>query len=442
MNKRILTTFYPKINSNRIKPKVESMSKLDLTEKINNSKFDYFDIMSKIKAKNKELGNIALFHDYLFYNNKQKQNYVKYKLLNHKAQAQTALITEPSYNKKNFSFKKKIQKNLTFSDSENNNRFIIRKKLNTPRKINRIIKFEEEKKALRTIKLSKKRKPIELRSSYKEFIAKINKYNLFKYSNPKTDYAHNIRVSFYVDKNNESLKKEKKYNDKYLLREKEKIEDEKELRDKVFYPSLELQKISERIKSILNKFNQNEIKEHFLDKFENRINFLYDNFKPPNIKNNLTKIRIEDLYIKKNDLSLINRVGNSAIDFITKVRIKIQRERDERLKFFNEKRKITKKYGYYKKLSSNHIYNSKEAIQKIIYKNYYLKNENDDINTPIETMGLDEIFEKRNYFEDKYDKYDKVFIAEPRLKKAVFNNNNFNIKPTKDDKKVIKFMLI
>ena len=57
-------------------------------------------------------------------------------------------------------------------------------------------------------------------------------------------------------------------------------------------------------------------------------------------------------------------------------------------------------------------------------------------------MGLDEIFEKRNYFEDKYDKYDKVFIAEPRLKKAVFNNNNFNIKPTKDDKKVIQFMLI
>ena len=172
MNKRILATFYPKINSNRIKQKVESMSKLDLTEKNNNSKFDYFDNMSKIKAKNKELGNVALFHDYLFYNNKQKQNYVKYKLLNQKTQAQTALITEPSYNKKNFSFKK-IPKNLTFSDSENNNRFILRKKLNTPRKINRIIKFEEEKKALKTIKLSKKRKPIELRSSYKDFIAKI-----------------------------------------------------------------------------------------------------------------------------------------------------------------------------------------------------------------------------------------------------------------------------
>ena len=82
MNKRFLTTFYPKIKSNRIGPKVESMSKLDLTEKINNSKFDYFDIMSKIKAKNKELGNVALFHEYLLYNNKQKQNYLRYKLIN------------------------------------------------------------------------------------------------------------------------------------------------------------------------------------------------------------------------------------------------------------------------------------------------------------------------------------------------------------------------
>ena len=441
MNNRILTIFYPKINSNRIGPKVESMSKLDLTEKINHSKFDYFDIMSKIKAKNKELGNLALFHDYLFYNNKQKQNYIKYKLIQ-KSQHQTALITEPTYNKKKFSLKKTFQKNLTFSDSENNNKLIVRKKLNTPRKINRIIKFEEEKKAIKTIKLFKKNKPIELRSSYKDFIAKINKYNFFKYSNSKSDYAHNIRVSFYVDKINKSLKKEKKNNDKYLLREKEKMEDEKELRDKVFYPSLELQKISEKIKSILNKFNQIEIKEPFFDKFENRINFLYDNFKPPNIKNNLTKIRIEDLYLKKNDLGLINRVGNSAINYISNVRIKIQRERDERLKFLTEKSRITKKYGYYKKLSSSHIYNSKEEIQKIIYKNYYLKNENDDIAPQKETIELDEIFEKRNYFEDKYEKYDKVFIAEPRLRNAIFRNDNCKIKPKKDNEKVIKFLLI
>ena len=149
-----------------------------------------------------------------------------------------------------------------------------------------------------------------------------------------------------------------------------------------------------------------------------------------------------NLYLKKNDLGLINRVGNSAINYISNVRIKIQRERDERLKFLTEKSRITKKYGYYKKLSSSHIYNSKEEIQKIIYKNYYLKNENDDIAPQKETIELDEIFEKRNYFEDKYEKYDKVFIAEPRLRNAIFRNDNCNIKPKKDNEKVIKFLLI
>ena len=222
------------------------------------------------------------------------------------------------------------------------------------------------------------------------------------------------------------------------------MEDEKELRDKVFYPSLEIQKISKQIKLILgneNKFGQIENQEHFFDNYENRINFLFDNYKPPNIKNNLTKIKFEDLYSKKKNLNLINRIGNSAINFASNAKIKIQRERDERIIFLNEKNKITQKYGYYKKLSSGKIYNSKEAIEKIIYKNYYLKNEDDDIIQQKETtITLDEIFEKKNYFEDKIEKYDKVCIAEPRLRKSVFDILNYNNKAKKNSQKIIKFM--
>ena len=444
MNERILTTFYPKIKKSRINQKVASMSKLDLTEKINNSNFDYFNILSQIKAKNKQLGNSTLLHNFLL-KNKPKQNYLRYKLINKKTHTQTALITEPSYDKKNHSHKK-ISKNLTYSEINKNNKskLLLKRKLKTPRQINKILKLEEEKKIIRQIKLSKKKEPIECSISYKDYVEKINQYNFVKYSNSNSDYAHNIKSSFYIDKINDSLKKEKKSNDKYILKEKERMEDEKELRDKVFYPSLEIQKISKQIKLILgneNKFGQIENQEHFFDNYENRINFLFDNYKPPNIKNNLTKIKFEDLYSKKKNLNLINRIGNSAINFASNAKIKIQRERDERIIFLNEKNKITQKYGYYKKLSSGKIYNSKEAIEKIIYKNYYLKNEDDDIIQQKETtITLDEIFEKKNYFEDKIEKYDKVCIAEPRLRKSVFDILNYNNKAKKNSQKIIKFM--
>ena len=43
-------------------------------------------------------------------------------------------------------------------------------------------------------------------------------------------------------------------------------------------------------------------------------------------------------------------------------------------------------------------------------------------------MGLDEIFEKKNYFEDKYDKFEKVRIAEPKLRKFFFDKFKFDVK--------------
>jgi len=67
---------------------------------------------------------------------------------------------------------------------------------------------------------------------------------------------------------------------------RDKLEEEKEINDKVFYPSLELERIKKKIKSILLK-EIAEKPEAFFDIFENRINFLQDSYKPPNIKNNL-----------------------------------------------------------------------------------------------------------------------------------------------------------
>ena len=440
MNEKFFTTFYPKIDKSSIAQKFQTISKLDLTGKANISKADYFDVLSQIKIKKKYLANATLFHNFIFNNNNinNKQNILRHKLINQNMQTQTALITEtePTYDKKKFSSKKYSEN--TFCDSLIYPKFMRRRRIETPKRkklINQIIKFEEEKKTVKKIKLSKKNPPIELRNSYKESVEKIKHFNFYnKYSHCNTDYAHNIRTKFYIDSVNESLKLEKKRNDKYLKKEKEKMELEKELRDEVFYPSLDLQKISKQLKLILgneNKFNQIKNKEKFFDSFENRINFCFDNYKPPNIKNNLVKIKIEDIK-KDKSLNFINRIGNSAINYLSNERVKFQRERDDKKKFLIEKNKIKKKYGYYKKLSSSFIYNSKEEIEKIIFKNFYSKNEDDLV--PEKNLTFDEFFEKKNYFEDKYEKFEKVCICEPKLRKFFFdnlyfaNNNNQNSK--------------
>lgn len=424
-SEKILT--YPKIKANRVEPKIISLSKLNLTEKINNQKLNYFRILSIIKNKKKHHKNANIFRNFFVNNNIQYSNDLRSKFIYQNEQSQIALITEPYYGSRNNSYKK-LSQYLTFSNSSNKGKLMLKKNLNneTSKKlINKIIKIEEKKEKIRKIEIPYKKQPIEFSKSYKQYLNKIKKFNFYhKYPNSNSEYAHNIRTLFYMDKVKENLKQEKENNDKYLKREKEKIEDEKETRDKVFYPSLDLQKISHQIKVILNKFNQIDEREQFFDKFENRINFLYDNFKPPSIKNNLTKIRYEDIQYDEN-FNLINRVGNSAINYFSNAKAKIQRERDEKIKFLIEKNKIKNKYGYYKKLYSIVRYNSKEEIEKMIYKNYYIKNDKEDL-IQEKNITMDEIFENQNYFENKLEKFEKVTIAPPKLRKFFFDNLNFN----------------
>ena len=280
---------------------------------------------------------------------------------------------------------------------------------------------------MKAIKISKKYIPMELSNSYKNFIEKINRTKFLDHANSNNDYAHNIRTNFFISKMNESLKQEKERNEKYIRREREKMEGYKELRDKVLYPSMEIQKLSNEIKAIIRKnndFDINEKREPFFYSFTNRINYLFDNYKPPNIKNNLTKIKYEDMHNDK-ELYLIYRVGNSCINYLANAKVRIQRERDERIKFFMEKNKITQRYGFYKKLFTKNIYNSKEEIEKLIYKDYYTKNIDEFPKKEKEAPNLEEEFENKNYFENKYERFENVCIAETRLKKFFLDNINF-----------------
>ena len=430
----LIKTFIQKRKLVKERPKSISLLKLASNEKAFNPKLEYLDLLNQIKKKKKYIGNSALFNK-LMLNTSQKGNYLRYKLFNQNIG--TSLITETS-NKKKISHKN-ISTNATLTNSFKINKLLFyHNNKNIPKKfINEIIKFDNNNMNIRKIILSKKREPMGLSNSYKEYLEKSNKLNFYEYSNLNTEYAHTLRTKYLIKKNDEVLIKEIHKNKIYLKKEKERKENEKELRDKVPNPSLDLMKISKQLKYILAneyRFNQIEKKEKFFNNFENRINFLFDNYKPPNIKNNLIKIKYNDINYATNtfEWKWMNGLGINAINYLSNVKIKLQREKDEKMKFLMEKDKITKRYMYYKKLSTNKIYNSKDEIEKIIYKKYYIKNDEDKISEK-EKKNFDEFFEYKNYFLNKLEKYEKISIATPRLRRFVFDSLNINLNINKKE---------
>lgn len=403
------------------RPKTASLSKLDSKHLIQKSKPDYFHILNQIKEKTKKfnMDDSTLFNKY-WHNNTQKVGNSKYKYKLNRNNIPKSLITEALYNMKQISYKNFPATDRLF----NKNKLILKQNHDSPKKlINEIIKFEDSKKIMTKNKLFEKRNPKIISRSYKQYLDKANLLSFLKYQNSNTEFAHQIRSKYFITKINESLTKESERNKKYLIKEKERLENEKELRDIVFYPSLDMQKISKQIKLILaNEYKFNNFVKHeaFFDNFTNRINFLFDNFKPPYIKNNLINIKFGKEDYEKNNFEWkwLNALGINAINYLSRARIKIQRENDEKRKFLREKNKIKNRYIYYKKLSTNKIYNSKAEIEKIIYKNYYTQN-----NDMKENLTLDEILEFQSFFSNKIEKYDKINISQDiKSRDYIFNN--------------------
>ena len=147
--------------------------------------------------------------------------------------------------------------------------------------------------------------------------------------------------------------------------------------------------------------------EAFFNIFVNKINFLEDTYKPPNIKNNLINNKYKDLYGYDQlfGLSSMNRMSKNTLKNLSKAKIRAQREKEIKLNFLREKDKIKKKYIYYKKLSKKDIYNSKDEIEQIIYKDYYIKQEDWDriLKEEQNILNDDNMAEYENYFGDKYE---------------------------------------
>ena len=419
MSKRISSAIILKHKKENLSQKSLSLSKFNSTEsKIKyNPNQDYFSLLTQLKNSKKKLGTPPTLFHYFIKKNAQKSINIRLSYLSH--EKQNSLLIDKNNNQKNISFPKTL-----FDTSSKEQSIFNYKRTETPKvPINKIFKLKEEKKEATKPRIIKKYIPMERRDSYKNFINKMNQYNYMKYSNSNSDYAHKVKSEVYIAQEYEKEKKEKKRNDKFLQYLTDKMEEEKEINDKVYTPSLELEKIKKKIKAVLLK-EVAEKPEAFFDIFENRINFLQDTYKPPNIKNNLINSKYKDLYGYNQlfGLQCLNRISKNTLNNLSKAKIRVQREKELKMNFLNEKGKIKNKYLYYKKLSKKGIYNSKEEIEKIIYKNYYVKQEDWDIilKNKENLENNENMDEFRNYFDDKYETNREVFIPDEKCRKCVF----------------------
>ena len=145
---------------------------------------------------------------------------------------------------------------------------------------------------------------MKLGKNYDKFVEKKIKLNY----NPNfnSPNIHRMSINFMIDNITKNMIRkslylknlEKKESKKYKEKKKKlNMELMEEMKDKVEDISFDLENIKKNIKIYLTdetKLNQiSDIKEEFYDKFENKINFLFDCVKFPIIKNNLNKIKID-----------------------------------------------------------------------------------------------------------------------------------------------------
>ena len=424
MKNRISSAFIKKYKKQNLFQKSSSLSKFNSTEsKIKSPiKKDYFSLLTQIKNQKINEGTSPTLFHYFIRKNAEKSIKIRLNYLADR-QSQESLITDKT-NNKNVSFRK-----TSFNTSYKKKNIFNNNQYETPKvPVNRVLKLKKDKFIVKPIE-EKKYIPMERRDSYKNFIDKMNKYNFMKYSNSNSEYAHQIKTDIYISEGNRKEKIQKKRNDKYLQYLKDKFEEGKENDDKVYVPSLELEKLKKKIRAILLKDSE-EQPEEFFSNYVNNINFLQDSYTPPNIKNNLINYKYKDFYgfERLYGLRCLNRISRHTLNNLSKAKIRAQREKEFKLNYLEEKGKITEKYLYYKKLSSEEIYNSKEEIEKIIYKDYYIKP--DDLYRIIKnektTENEEDSDENRSYFDDKYQANKKVFIPDTKLKKCVFNFHNFD----------------
>ena len=219
---------------------------------------------------------------------------------------------------------------------------------------------------------------------------------------------HELKTNFLISQEIKEYKKDMNriknaVNDK---RTKEEIE---EANDFFFDEDLKETKLKRLIKNFLgakdNKLNQLQFgKDPFFEKFENKVNFIYDINQIPNIKNNFI-----DLSSKINNLNEYKNVIDYGINnYLCTVRFNIQKNKDEKYFMLNNPIEYRKKEKLKKKEME-----SKKKNRKNIDDDNYLKNKEEEDKYSI-------IYILENFFRHKILKYNNIGFTSDKIKSIIY----------------------
>jgi hypothetical protein len=226
---------------------------------------------------------------------------------------------------------------------------------------------------------------------------------------------------------------------------------EMELRDKMEAFSPDIEQFKRSVKLYLAdgiKLNVEVFHEKFFDKYENRINFLFDDRKFPIIKNKLKKMIIDIRTAGVYEWKLLNMLENSTMTYLHKLKVKIQRELDE----IEEKGNKDKQFKIKQQIGKYNINSRKMRKRSIInimnenanYEN--IKNINDHIKHIVNVLKLDnesddeiekvkedtqkdlmkeDMYNLEEFFVNKRGRYKTIGFATEKLTNIVYNTPNF-----------------
>ena len=275
-----------------------------------------------------------------------------------------------------------------------------------PKLIAEIMDVKPEQKMLKISK-SVKKVPIALRKDYFDYILN-KKYLNYKY-NANSIFVHRKNSEYMLNslikkRNNYRYKRNSKYYDEISI----------ELQDKVTEAPFEVLSILKEVKKLYAggiEFNDLLANEKFYNNYLNKINFEYDTFRVPEIKNTLVKVILKSKNQKKGfcDWKNLNGINKDTLDYLNKLKTKLQREKDEQLKEKNNNTGIEIGDTFEKEKFNKQLFVKEKKIKYNIDDIVSLNDENNE-----------DLFFIENFLHLKLYSYNDIGIASEKLRKAIY----------------------
>lgn len=285
--------------------------------------------------------------------------------------------------------------------------------------------------------------PIEKRADYFNYIRRKSQLN---YSHKFTSHAvHEMTSNKILDKYNYK-QQELEYLNKQKLKIKLSKDLESEEKDTVKdLPSMKDQKISRLIKSLLLSKESKLIPESALKykmselypDTEKFINNYYDACIPPNFISKFINVRLPDFITRKNlPFTKYNLLDYKALKYVNKLKVIRQREADRDYIFEKKKKEyfeILRKRNEQKTKNGDDINSSDEEGNDEKFLKYFMakpgeKKMSKEEKEQIEKEQREMQYYIEGFFIHKYSMYNKINLADDKIKDCLYNNPNFNVK--------------